>query len=78
MSPAGPMDFLNNPYIRLDIPEQAHIAMARALSTQRERLVKLMRSHGFELINSKIALYLSNIGLVYKLIERLMTPFQEL
>ena len=40
--------------------------------------VKMNISYDFELTNLKISVYLSYIVLIQQLIERLMTPFQEL
>ena len=69
---------LNIPYIRLETQKPADAAILRALTTQRDMRAKLNISYGFELTNFKISVYFNNIGLIQQLIERLMTPFQEL
>ena len=69
---------LNNPFVRLGTMQPADIPNTRTLTTQRDMLVKLNISCGFELANVKISVYFSNIGLKKQLIERVMTEFQEL
>ena len=69
---------LKNAYVRLGTLKLADITIARALTTQRDMHVKLNISYDFELTNFKISVYFSYIGLIQQLIERLMTPFQEL
>ena len=64
--------------VRLGTLKLADIAIARALTSQRDKHVKLNISYDFELTNFKISVYFSYIGLIQQLIERLMTPFQEL
>ena len=52
--------------------------MADALTTQRDMRFKLNISQNFELTNRKISVYFNNIGLIQKLIEKLMAQLQDL
>ena len=60
---------LNNPYARTGTLKPADFTIARALTTQRDMLIKLNISYGFELTNFKISVCFNNIGLIQQLLE---------
>ena len=55
--------------------ETADVTMADTLTTQRDMSFKLSISQDFELTNRKISVYFSNIGLIQKLIQKLMSRY---